>query len=66
MRPRSARRSVRAGTYHEVLEGAKSIHADLIVVSSHLPAMKSYFLGSNAGHVVRFAKCSVLVVRHTQ
>jgi nucleotide-binding universal stress UspA family protein len=23
-----------------------------------------YFLGSNAGHVVRYAKCSVLVVRH--
>jgi nucleotide-binding universal stress UspA family protein len=54
------------GIYHEVLEEAKSIHADLIVVSSHLPATKSYFLGSNAGHVVRFAKCSVLVVRHTQ
>ena len=53
------------GIYHEVLEEAKSIHADLIVVSSHRPAMKTYFLGSNAGHVVRFAKCSVLVVRHT-
>jgi len=26
--------------------------------------MRSYFLGSNAGHVVRYAKCSVLVVRH--
>jgi universal stress protein G len=25
--------------------------------------MKTYFLGSNAGHVVRYAKCSVLVVR---
>jgi nucleotide-binding universal stress UspA family protein len=45
---------------------AKSIHADLIVMSSHRQAMKSYFLGSNAGHVVRYAKCSVLVVRHTQ
>jgi nucleotide-binding universal stress UspA family protein len=54
------------GTYHEVLEEAKSIHADLIVVSSHRPAMKTYFLGSNAGHVVRYAKCSVLVVRHTE
>ena len=53
------------GIYHEVLEEAKSIHADLIVVSSHRPAMKTYFLGSNAGHVVRFAKCSVLVVRRT-
>ena len=53
------------GTYHEVLEEAKSIHADLIVVSSHRPGMRSYFLGSNAGHVVRSANCSVLVVRHT-
>jgi nucleotide-binding universal stress UspA family protein len=25
--------------------------------------MKTYFLGSNAGHMVRYAKCSVLVVR---
>jgi nucleotide-binding universal stress UspA family protein len=52
------------GVYHEVLEEAKAIHADLIVVSSHRPATKSYFLGSNAGHVVRYATCSVLVVRH--
>ncbi|MFI4949183.1 MAG: universal stress protein [Alphaproteobacteria bacterium] len=51
------------GIYHEVLEEAKAIHADLIVMSSHRPAMKTYFLGSNAGHVVRYAKCSVLVVR---
>jgi nucleotide-binding universal stress UspA family protein len=51
------------GVYHEVLEEAKAIHADLIVMSSHRPAMKTYFLGSNAGHVVRYAKCSVLVVR---
>jgi universal stress protein G len=53
------------GTYHEVLEEAKTYHADLIVMSSHRPAMRTYFLGSNAGHVVRFAKCSVLVVRHS-
>jgi nucleotide-binding universal stress UspA family protein len=52
------------GIYHEVLEEAKNIHADLIVMSSHRPAMKTYFLGSNAGHVVRYAKCSVLVLRH--
>jgi nucleotide-binding universal stress UspA family protein len=54
------------GIYHEVLEEAKTIHADLIVMSSHRPAMRTYFLGSNAGHVVRYAKCSVLVVRHPQ
>ena len=52
------------GIYHEVLEEAKQIGADLIVMSSHRPAMKTYFLGSNAGHVVRYAKCSVLVLRH--
>ena len=52
------------GIYHEVLEEAKTTGADLIVMSSHRPAMKTYFLGSNAGHVVRYAKCSVLVVRH--
>lgn len=51
------------GIYHEVLEEAKSMGADLIVMSSHRPAMKTYFLGSNAGHVVRYAKCSVLVIR---
>jgi nucleotide-binding universal stress UspA family protein len=51
------------GIYHEVLEEAKAINADLIVMSSHRPAMRTYFLGSNAGHVVRYAKCSVLVVR---
>jgi len=52
------------GIYHEVLEEAKAIGADLIVMSSHRPAMRTYFLGSNAGHVVRYAKCSVLVLRH--
>jgi len=51
------------GIYHEVLEEAKAFNADLIVMSSHRPAMRTYFLGSNAGHVVRYAKCSVLVVR---
>ena len=51
------------GIYHEVLEEAKTFGADLIVMGSHRPAMKTYFLGSNAGHMVRYAKCSVLVVR---
>ncbi|HET7847671.1 MAG TPA: universal stress protein [Pseudolabrys sp.] len=52
------------GIYHEVLEEAQAFGADLIVMSSHRPAMRTYFLGSNAGHVVRYAKCSVLVVRN--
>jgi len=55
------------GIYQEILEEANSINADLIVMSSHRPqrhAVRTYFLGSNAGHVVRYAKCSVLVVRN--
>lgn len=51
------------GIYHEVLEEAELMDADLIVMVSHRPALKTYFLGSNAGHVVRYATCSVLVVR---
>jgi nucleotide-binding universal stress UspA family protein len=54
------------GIYQEILEEAGSLRADLIVMSSHRPqkhAVRTYFLGSNAGHVVRYAKCSVLVVR---
>jgi universal stress protein F len=51
------------GIYHEILEEATAVKADLIVMTSHRPAMRTYFLGSNAGHVVRYAKCSVLVVR---
>ena len=51
------------GIYHEVLEEARTMPADLIVMTSHRPDMRSYFLGSNAGHIVRYAECSVLVVR---
>jgi nucleotide-binding universal stress UspA family protein len=57
------------GIYQEILEEANATKADLIVMTSHRPqrpAVRTYFLGSNAGHVVRYAKCSVLVVRHPQ
>jgi nucleotide-binding universal stress UspA family protein len=55
------------GIYQEILEEANAMKADLIVMTSHRPqrpAVRTYFLGSNAGHVVRYAKCSVLVVRN--
>jgi len=51
------------GIYHEILEEAKEMHADLIVMSSHRTGVRTYFLGSEAGHVVRYATCSVMVVR---
>jgi nucleotide-binding universal stress UspA family protein len=59
---------VRQGAIHqEILEEANAMNANLIVMTSHRrqkPGLRTYFLGSNAGHVVRYAKCSVLVVRH--
>jgi nucleotide-binding universal stress UspA family protein len=54
------------GIYQEILEEATAIGADLIIMTSQRPqrhAVRTYFLGSNAGHVVRYARCSVLVVR---
>jgi nucleotide-binding universal stress UspA family protein len=51
------------GSYQEILEEAKEIDADLIVMSSHRVGVRTYFLGSVAGHVVRYANCSVMVVR---
>jgi nucleotide-binding universal stress UspA family protein len=50
----------------EILDEADAMKADLIVMSSHRTGLRTYFLGSNAGHVVRYAACSVLVVRQTQ
>src|SRR5438093_11271557 len=55
------------GVHQEILEEATAMKADLIVMSSHRPqkpGLRTYFLNSNAGLVVRYAKCSVLVVRH--
>ena len=55
------------GIYQEILQEANDISADLIVMTSHRPqrhAVRTYFLGSNAGHVVRYAPCSVFVVRN--
>jgi len=54
------------GIHQEILDEANTTKADLIVMTSHRPqkpGIRTYFLGSNAGHVVRYAKCSVLVVR---
>jgi nucleotide-binding universal stress UspA family protein len=52
-----------ASIYAEILAVAEEAGADLIVVSSHRPAMKDYLLGTNASRVVRHANCSVLVAR---
>jgi nucleotide-binding universal stress UspA family protein len=57
------------GVHHEILEEAAAMNSDLVVMSSHRlhrPTVRTYFLDSNAGRVVRLAKCSVLVVRNPE
>lgn len=49
--------------YEEIIETARRIKADLIVMASHRPELRDYLLGPNAARVVRHSECSVLVVR---
>ena len=75
---RSARKSItdRIGTENDaeivVLTGqpgrtitdyANKLGADCIIVGSHRPGLKDFFLGSTAARIVRYAKCSVHVLR---
>lgn len=49
----------------EIVEFAKEIDTDLIVISSHgYSAVKEFFLGSVAKKVVRGSKCPVMVMKH--
>lgn len=48
---------------HEILGAARERRADLIVMASHRPEMKDYFIGPNAAYVAQHAFCSVLVLR---
>ena len=50
-------------TGRTIAEYADEIGADCIVIGSHKPGLKDYFLGSTAARVVRHAPCSVHVLR---
>ena len=56
---------VRTGrAYHEIVEAADAMAADLIVIATHgHTGLKHVLLGSTAEHVVRHARCPVLTVR---
>ena len=46
-----------------ILEFAEANETDCIVIASHQPGYRDYFLGSTAARVVRHAHCAVHVVR---
>jgi len=55
---------IRQGTVHEqILEEARQIKSDIILMMARRPGLASYFVGSNAERVVRHAKCTVMVLR---
>ncbi len=49
--------------YSTILKEAEAMNADLIILASHKPGLKEYFIGSNTTKVVSHANCSVVVVR---
>ncbi len=48
---------------HTITEYANTHKADCIVIASHRPGLKDFFLGSTAARVVRHAHCTVHVLR---
>lgn len=60
--------AVRTGIPHvEILEAARELNADLIILSTHgRTGLAHVFLGSTAEKVVRRAGCPVLVVRERE
>ena len=55
---------VKNGTvYREVVETAKDLNIDHIVMGAHRPSLADFLLGPNSARVARHAGCSVTVVR---
>lgn len=55
---------VRPGAAHRAIPRiAGEMKCDLIVMNSHNPRIRDYFIGSTAAHVVMHAECDVLIVR---
>lgn len=50
--------------YESIIQTAKKIDADLIIMTAHRQELKDYLLGPNAARVVRHSDRSVLVVRY--
>lgn len=46
-----------------ILDSAKEVGADLIVMASHLPGLQEHLFATNAGYIANHAPISVYVVR---
>jgi nucleotide-binding universal stress UspA family protein len=63
-----ARSTIRTGVAtHEIVEAAKELDVDLIVIATHgFTGWKHFAIGSTAARVARAAPCPVLVVREKE
>ena len=63
-----AKSTIRTGlASHEILEAARELDADLIVIATHgFTGWKHFCIGSTAERVARSAPCPVLVVREKE
>jgi len=49
--------------YREIVEAAKDLDINQIVMGAHRPSLADFLLGPNSARVARHAECSVTVVR---
>lgn len=49
--------------YKEIVEAAKDLDIDQVVMGAHRPSLADFLLGPNSARVARHAGCSVTVVR---
>jgi universal stress protein F len=49
--------------YREIVEAAKDLDIEHIVMGAHRPSLSDFLLGPNSARVARHAGCSVTVVR---
>ena len=49
--------------YREIVEAAKDLDIEHIVMGAHSPSLADFLLGPNSARVARHAGCSVTVVR---
>lgn len=49
--------------YREIVEAAKDLDIDHVVMGAHSPSLADFLLGPNSARVARHAGCSVTVVR---
>lgn len=61
--PDVERRMVQGHAARTIVDEAEKLGADLIVMGSHMPGLRDFFLGSTASRVTSHASCSVHVYR---